>query len=443
MEKTPDLKYFPETFDMYKHVNKLEQWVDFPEIMTGLDYKMDCCESFDAYREKSTLNLKPAHTERERRRNILYLLEHAERQIVGNYLFSKWRQYTHWNDSYNEYDVDFLRRIIAILEKAYEREMEEQNEKDYDPADKFTWKEGDLEVVQLVYKGKIIKLKPGETLAERKAAIDADTEVPVQAFVANIAFPKSLEEVMGYADRGNYNVEDILMEDNTNWTVPNWAKLGDVVFFMHSKTAIQTIRKLCTALKNTDEYDEEDKEYLQEWLDRGRELYNDYGGKIYAVGRVCGSPKGKYEHEDDDLSVIHWKTRIYADIDKIWLLDHPVDISEFNDFIFISRHGSITAVFGEEYEKLKSLIIQKNGNPPDYFAFSKAVPVPLARINEENWLSVTNQYRRSFLLEQQFRSFYVNRFLSVLGDQKKLYRECRCKKEGIPDSFVDNIILFN
>lgn len=272
---------------------------------------------------------------------------------------------------------------------------------------------------------------------------EKEPKAPVQAFVANIVFPKSLDEVLEYSYLGSYNVEDILDDTETNWTVPNWAKIGDIVFFMHSKTAIQTIRKLCTELKNTDQYDDDDKEELQEWLDRGRELYADYGGKIYAYGRVSGNPEGMYDENEDNMSNIHWKARIYADIDRIHVLDNPIEISEFNDFLFISRCGSITPVYGTEFEKLKALILSKNNEAEDYFVDSMAAPVPLAKITEENWLSVTNEYRRSFLLEQQFRSFYVDRFLAVLGDRKTAYRECRCKKEGIPDSFVDNIILFN
>ena len=40
-------------------------------------------------------------------------------QVVGNCLFSYWRYYTHWAYCYDEYDIDFLRRIITILEEKY------------------------------------------------------------------------------------------------------------------------------------------------------------------------------------------------------------------------------------------------------------------------------------------------------------------------------------
>ena len=114
--KSKSLTYSPGIFDPYKREDNLNEWENFPEIMWGLGYEMDCCNSFEEYVVNSSIELKPATTEREQKRNKLYLLEHAERQIVGNYLFSEWRRLTHWEDSYDQYDVDYLRRIITILE---------------------------------------------------------------------------------------------------------------------------------------------------------------------------------------------------------------------------------------------------------------------------------------------------------------------------------------
>lgn len=85
------LKYFPGIFDEFKKVGNYEYWNQFSEIMIGLGYEMDSCNSFEKYRKNSKLQLNLAHSTREERRNILYLLEYADRQVVGNYLFSQWR----------------------------------------------------------------------------------------------------------------------------------------------------------------------------------------------------------------------------------------------------------------------------------------------------------------------------------------------------------------
>ncbi len=120
MKKKP-IQYTPGMFHPCMIMDGLDFWdsFGFPEMMWGLGYEMDSGESFEEYRKKSKLPLKPAHSVREERRNILYLLEHADRQIVGNYLFSVWRYYTHWSNGWDHHDVDFIRRIVRILESKY------------------------------------------------------------------------------------------------------------------------------------------------------------------------------------------------------------------------------------------------------------------------------------------------------------------------------------
>ena len=89
--------------------------------MWGLGFEMDACNSFEEYAKQVKLKKDLSSWTREGKRNILYVLEHAPQQIVGNYLFSMWRYFTHWNNGWSHYDVDFLRRIIRILETNYEK----------------------------------------------------------------------------------------------------------------------------------------------------------------------------------------------------------------------------------------------------------------------------------------------------------------------------------
>ncbi len=117
--KAEPIKYSDGMFEKYLNEPNFEHWDGFPETMWGLGYEMDLGKSFNSYLENCNLNLKPANNERERRRNILYALEHAERQIVGNYLLSYWRFLTHWAMGGSKYDPDFLCRIIKILEQKY------------------------------------------------------------------------------------------------------------------------------------------------------------------------------------------------------------------------------------------------------------------------------------------------------------------------------------
>ena len=117
------MQYTPGMFTKWKYDDILDGWDNFPTIMWGLGYELDYFKSFEEYKKQSKLKVKEPHSKREERRNALFLLEHAPRQIVGNYLFSEWRSYTRM-DMYvcDGYGLDFLRRIIELLESKYESE---------------------------------------------------------------------------------------------------------------------------------------------------------------------------------------------------------------------------------------------------------------------------------------------------------------------------------
>ena len=137
----------------------------------------------------------------------------------------------------------------------------------------------------------------------------------VQAFINNISFPTTINELEYFATQvGMFNVEDILNEDTVIWTVPRWAKINDIVFFMHAKTANSIISKVRTELKKTRNcYSDEKYDLLIKWLDRGKALHNLYGGKIYAIGRVSGAPEYEMSVMEEPTSFqFHWKSRVYA-----------------------------------------------------------------------------------------------------------------------------------
>lgn len=259
----------------------------------------------------------------------------------------------------------------------------------------------------------------------------------VQAIINNISFPKTIDELEWFIkDHGCFNVEDILYDGIVEWTVPKWIQRNDIVFFFHAKTAIQIIRRLESEIeKNRELYD---YDMLMNGLKHARKLYDLYGGKIFAVSRVIGAPS----YVDDESEIVHWKGRIYAEIGDIQILENPIDIGDFSDFIMISRQSAITAVLGENFEELKRIISSTN-KVPHYFIDSKANPIPLNTINNKNWLILTQEYRRSFFLEIQFRKFYVDYMLKEISDKKKIFSECACYKEKKLVGYADNCMWFN
>lgn len=267
----------------------------------------------------------------------------------------------------------------------------------------------------------------------------------VQAYISNISFPDSLDEVYDYAH--SFNMEMLLMGDEgeyedreTSWTAPKWCKKGDIVFFMHAKTANSKISKLKNELlRNREWYSNSAFWTIMNALIRAKKIHDIYGGKIFAIGKISGNPA--YEKTDNEN--LHWRSNIYAPIDDIFLLENLIDISEFSVEIGVSKQSSITPVLGEKFNFIKNLILKKNSIVEKYFIDSVAEPMPLYKLNDDNWLKIVNCHRRDFFLEAQFRAFYVDRFLKVLGDTKSFYKECGCKKENKSKTFVDNVIKIN
>lgn len=264
----------------------------------------------------------------------------------------------------------------------------------------------------------------------------------VNAHINNISFPKSIEELEWFIyDHGRYNVEDILFNakgNYTEWTVPRYSSIGDIVLFYHAKTAIQWITNLETKLKIIDE-SKHDKKLLKEWLNKARNLYSLYGGKIFAIGRVSGVPFK--DNDSNNNKLLHWRNRIYASIDGLFLLDLPIDISEFNSFILVSRQSGITPLPSTEFDRLKNIIVKKNKNLPQYFIESKVCLSNLLKINKDNFLELTKNYRTRFLLEADFRSYYVDYLLkNIVGNN--FYRECRCCSSNSTLARVDNVIYY-
>ena len=81
----------------------------------------------------------------------------------------------------------------------------------------------------------------------------------VQSFVTNMSTATSLEELD--LTQGITLPEELVSSSSTEWTSPRWAKAGDIVFFMHSKTAKSSITKLRSELMqyreavSADDYD--------------------------------------------------------------------------------------------------------------------------------------------------------------------------------------------
>lgn len=248
----------------------------------------------------------------------------------------------------------------------------------------------------------------------------------VQSYIANVSYMTSLEEMKFYVDKDYLTDLEMFVccPEELNFTAPKWAVRDDIVFFFHAKTAMQKVRHLRSQIKKSKEKYVDYLEKFDEILKFAELFYEIYGNKIFGVARVSELPQ--YEENAEN---IHWRSRIYAKMSDFKFLERPIPLEEFNSFLKLASQTSITPVLGDQFDKLKDIVLKDNDDI-GFLKNSVATPVPLRNISEENWIDIAGKYRRRFFLETQFRKFYVDYLLKILGDQKKFYFECSCYKDG-------------
>lgn len=261
----------------------------------------------------------------------------------------------------------------------------------------------------------------------------------VQSYIANVSFPASLEEMEELVNGEYYmDMEALLLFNDAKFTAPKWAAKGDIVFFYHAKSAITKIRHLKSLLKNESDKYKQVYDEIVEYLETAEEIYKKYGGKIFAVGTVCEELEIV---KDDPREHLHWRSNIYAPINKITNLHFPVDKVKFEEYVKLSMQRTITPVPGTAFNGLRKLVLRYNDVP--FIEDCEASPIPLKDINDKNWMEVAKEYKRRFFLEIQFRKFYVDYLLKSLSDTKKIYSECSCWKNDAHTGFADNFITMN
>lgn len=261
----------------------------------------------------------------------------------------------------------------------------------------------------------------------------------VQSYIANVSFPTSLEEMEELVNGEYYmDMEALLLFNDAKFTAPKWAAKGDIVFFYHAKSAITKIRHLKSLLKNESDKYKQVYDEIVEYLETAEKIYKRYGGTIFAVGTVCEELEIV---KDDPREHLHWRSNIYAPINKITNLDFPVDKAKFEEYVKLSMQRTITPVPGTAFNGLRKLVLRNNDVP--FIEDCEASPIPLKDINDKNWMEIAKEYKRRFFLEIQFRKFYVDYLLKSLSDTKKIYSECSCWKNDAHTGFADNFITMN
>lgn len=177
----------------------------------------------------------------------------------------------------------------------------------------------------------------------------------MSSFINYISFPVSVEELENKLNTDNImDMEDILNSKLVCWTVSAKCNVGDVIFFIHTKSAKSNIIKVKRDLDLNGCFDER---LVKDALLRAENIYKKYGGSLFAIGRVLGKPK--YDGESFDYDT-HFKNRTFANIGDITILDRPILTSEITKFYNLAQHYSNVPLKEEIYNQIKQKITEHN-----------------------------------------------------------------------------------
>lgn len=158
--------------------------------------------------------------------------------------------------------------------------------------------------------------------------------------------------------------------DETEWTSDKDAQIGDTVFFMCAKTSVNHMGHVRKQASETG-----DQKFIK-FAEDQYSKYREYAGKIVAVGTVADYP---FQSDDSGYREAHWRSPWYAIINNLILLNNPVSIDSFRDFIKVSRTGAITKLTSEQEKQLLDIIRKTNDltPPDDYPRYKVMSPIPL------------------------------------------------------------------
>lgn len=176
------------------------------------------------------------------------------------------------------------------------------------------------------------------------------------AFITNFQSPVELDDLIDRYERGKITNLDMVLGHKKfaplEWTVDKDASIGDTVYFMCAKTSADHMGHLCALLRNMGMEGED----LYAFALTQRSAYREYAGSIVAVGHVGEKP---FQTEVSGWDSPYWRSPWYAKIEDMELLNKPVNIAQFRDFIKVSRTGSITKLSERQWCDLQELIIKR------------------------------------------------------------------------------------
>ena len=277
--------------------------------------------------------------------------------------------------------------------------------------------------------------------------IEPAMPTPVQSSITSVSFARSLVEMSGLADHGrDTNMEWLLWpaadDRNGDWSVARWMTAGDILFFYHTKSAVQRIQKLISAADDPNNVEWEgvkDRDHVAGRLEEQLLIADTYAGTVFACATLTGGAAVWSDAVLGPRSKRHWKGNIHAEIANVYTFARPVPDHAFKHFLRI-RQGAITPLHGSTFTQMKTLIESAN-EVPGYL--SNAVPggVSFRDVDKTNWIQICCSGHARFIDESQLREYLVDHLLARIKDPKTaVHQECTCAQQGKNPAYADYCI---
>lgn len=271
--------------------------------------------------------------------------------------------------------------------------------------------------------------------ASESSATAASSALPdlsfVQSCIAHVGFPDSLAGLKSVFDGDDTDMEKLLWppeDDDDGWTAPRWLTRGDIIFFYHTKRALQRATKL---VKSAIQDDEDwvalsDPDAAFERLVDQLEIAKEYAGTIFACAQVTGAASFWRNDDAERDRDRHWRSNIYAKIGRPYVLARPLPDHAFREHITISPGGANTPLHGQDFERVKELLAEKN-HLPDYLVNARPGGLSFRNVSAKNWMTFSCSPEARFIDESQLRAYLLDYLLEELKDGRtNVYVECRC-----------------
>lgn len=287
------------------------------------------------------------------------------------------------------------------------------------------------------------KIQGSNGLLGPKVLPESSQHQYVQSCIAHVGFPDTVAELRQAYEAGNGQTDlERLLEPpeghQGGWTAPRWLTTGDVLFFYHTKRAKLRVERFLKQAHGADNADWGEGDGLDasiEFLEDQLRLAERYAGTVFGCAPVLGMAGFEQGHADR-----HWRSNIYAPIDRVHIFERPLPETTFRQYVALSPGGALTPLYGNAFTGLKRLLAAGN-ELPEFLRKARPGGVSFRDVDATNWIDVVCSPRARFIDESQLRAYLIDYLLEAIKDDRTaVYQECCCEVSGGHPCYADYFV---